>query len=70
MKNVGFDEDLDLWVDFQDLFIELYNGHRDTLDKLGFEDADLLLNVVNDLNHDNILLSIAFGEVIYDYMAE
>ena len=70
LKNLGYDENLDLWVEFQDLFIELYYAHRQALDDLTFEDIDVLLNVVNDLNPDNILLSIAFGEVIYDYMAE
>ena len=70
LKNLGYDENLDLWVEFQDLFIELYYAHRQALDDLTFEDIDVLLNVVNDLNHDNIILSIAYGEVIYDYMAE
>lgn len=70
LKMAGYNESSDLWVPFREAFVELYNGHRQFLDDSGLEEIDILLNVVNDLNPDNILLSIAFGEVIYDYMAE
>lgn len=70
LKIAGNDEGLEVWVELKEVFMDIYNAHRQALDDLGFEEIDVLLNIVNDLNHDNIIVSIAYGEVIYDYVTE
>lgn len=63
-------ESKDAWETVKDNMTVMSDSIRDLIDTLELEDVMLLVNVLNDQNHDNVLLSITEGVVIYDAMAE
>lgn len=70
MKAAGMDENQEQWTNIKNAYIIFYNELRGILDEAGFEDNPLMVNLINDQEYENVLLSIAFGEIFYDCMAE
>lgn len=60
----------DEWDDLRAGMISFSDSLNNLIDSLGRDDVPSLLNVLNDLNHDNVLLSVLDGVVIYDVMDE
>lgn len=58
------------WEILKENMVTLSNSISDIIDTAGRTDVYLMLNLLNDLNHDNLLLSATEGVVIYDVMAE
>lgn len=69
-KYAGYDENYEPWVEVKTNFVFLCNSIYDSAIEFGMEDPVITLIVLNDQNHDNILLGITNGVVIYDVMAE
>ncbi|MBD5151194.1 MAG: hypothetical protein HDT16_01565 [Oscillibacter sp.] len=59
-----------LWETLKESMIDVCNSTCDLIDTAGREDVSFLLNILNDTNHENVLLSITEGVVIYDVMEE
>lgn len=59
-----------MWMDeWDDLVSHMKNyctGIKEKVSKWGFSDTSIVVNILNDLDHEKILLSILDGEVIYD----
>ena len=45
---------------------EMCRGVKESVAELGFPDTPVMVNLLNDLDHEKTLLSILDGEVIYD----
>lgn len=58
------------WSDLRESMVSFSNSISNLIDTVGREDVSSCLNILNDLNHDNVLLSVSEGVVIYDVMAE
>lgn len=70
-KSLGKGADSEDWVIVKDSFVELYNLVYQSLETFGMKDPSLMMNIVNDLNHDNYLLIVGEGgTIIYDVLAE
>lgn len=69
-KLMGKDQNYKPWADMKDNMIYMCNSTKELLEALGYDDTLVMLNLVNDLNTDNVLLTILNGVVIYDVMAE
>lgn len=69
-KAAGYDENYSEWVAMKESTIECSDGIMNLMKESGMEDAVLMFNVLNNQNHDNILLSLINSIVIYDVMAD
>ena len=69
-KNAGFDENFAEWVGVKDSMVELCNTIVDSAAHFGLDNIVVTVNTLNDLNHDNILLMVMNGVVVYDIMAD
>lgn len=58
-----------IWEENKQILLESYEKTYSILETAGMKDPSLMLNVVNDLNHDYILLSIINHQVVYDALA-
>lgn len=54
------------WNEMRDNLINMCQSARDMLDEAGYTDVTVTLNLLNDMNQDNTLLSVMDGVVIYD----
>lgn len=62
----GNEELQDAWNDMRENMRKMCQAARDSLDKSGFENVSVTLNLQNDMNEDNVLLSVVDGVVVYD----
>lgn len=62
----GNQECIDSWNQMVENEIELCSGMKELADNFGRSDITIMLNVLNDLNTENVLLSIVNGSVFYD----
>jgi hypothetical protein len=69
-KLSGYDENYEPWVEAKDNFAGLCSSIYDSAIEFGMKDPVITLSVLNDQNHDNVLLMIMNGAVVYDVMAE
>lgn len=61
---------LKTWAETKQTFIYLYGNVQDFLKTSGMEKPVLMMNVVNDQNHDDIVLSVYENVVIYDAITQ
>ena len=54
------------WNELSDNMEGLCSSVSDSIEAFGIEGIPVMINVVNDANHDNVLLSVLNGVVIYD----
>lgn len=66
----GNDNYKETWETAKANTVSLAKSICDLVDTSGYTDVFVTLNVLNDLNHDNVLLSIFEGIVIFDVMAQ
>lgn len=62
----GNEELRDQWDDMRKNMRQMCQSSRDALDQAGLDDVSVTLNLVNDMNQDNTLLTIVDGVVVYD----
>lgn len=60
----------ELWGTLKETMVDVCNATCELIDTAGRKDVTFLLNMLNDLNHENVLLSITDGIVIYDIMED
>ena len=70
IQQAGGGSDHESWFQMKEGMKTLYNSLDNLLDSEGYKDTTLVLNVLNDLNHDNVLLTMADGVFVYDLLAE
>lgn len=58
------------WMGAKDGTLALAKSLEEVLDSAGYSDMNVALNFANDQNHDNALLSIYNGDIVYDVLAE
>ena len=69
-KLAGYDESYGPWVTLKESMTTRSNSIFDFIKTCGVEDPSLLINVINDQNKDNTLLSMLNGVIIYDALAD
>jgi hypothetical protein len=62
----GVDEVAESWGNLRESMVNLCNTIQDEVTDMGYPDTPVMLNLVNDQNTDNVLLSIYNGIVLYD----
>lgn len=70
LKKIGADENYEDWRDVKDSFINIERKMQDVCESYNRYDIDTMVNVLNDKNTDNVLLSVFNGTVIYDAMTK
>lgn len=68
--SVGGEESEKQWNFVKESMLNLSDSIWGVIDAAGREDISLLLNVLNDVNQENMLLSIMEGIIIYDVMKD
>lgn len=68
-KASGYDDTYEPWVTMRDNMVTLCNSISDAAEALGASGKYVIVNVANDANEDNTLLTIMNGVVVYDVMA-
>lgn len=58
------------WQEVKDSLLYAYGNARNLLNGIGLDDASLMINMLNDNNHDYTLLSIFDGRIVYDVANE
>lgn len=69
-KAAGSKWDSTTWDTMRKNMLDMYNAIYSMLESTGISEPTLMFSLVNDQNHDNVFLGIAYGIVIYDVMAE
>lgn len=69
-KTQGKGEDYEPWAEMRDAMVGMCNAASKLMETFGYPDILVMVNVVNDQNTDNVLLSILNGIVVYDVLAE
>lgn len=62
----GSQETVELWEELKDNMVTLCNSMVDVLEAANLKDAVVMVNILNDQNMDNTLLSVVNGVVVYD----
>lgn len=65
----GHDETSEPWATYRETVLNFYFLFEDVIAANGRTDLELMVNLVNDRNYNNYLLSVYRGEIIYDEMA-
>ena len=61
---------LPAWEESKTSLMNLYEQTYALIEQAGMKDPALMINVVNDLNHDYTLLAIIDHQIVYDVLAE
>ena len=69
MQTSGYGENYEPWVEFRDAAVSLCNDLAVSADTCGLKNYSIILNVLDDQNHDITLLSINNGAITYDCMS-
>lgn len=69
LQESGTDSDLAQWTELTSGFTEASAGMREVLDMYGYTDVAGVVNLLDDTNAGNRLLSISDGEITYDVLA-
>lgn len=64
----GNDSYQETWDTVKANFVSLSESISELVDTVGYADVYVTINILNDLNHDNVLLSVFEGIVIFDVM--
>lgn len=70
LKDFGIDETYDGWVEFKNGMMTTYDAARDAVDISGGKEIPIVLNVVDENDHNKVFLTIESREVTFDIMAE
>lgn len=68
MAKLGNDKYLKDWEEIKEIFKGTSKDFSEAKTTMGLENYIVMLNLVNDENHDNMLLSYANGTLIYDFV--
>ncbi|MGN0629263.1 MAG: hypothetical protein ACI4IW_06505 [Oscillospiraceae bacterium] len=68
-SSLGYDETYEPWASNREALLNLYFLFEELIADNGREDIVLMVNLVNDTNYDNCLLSAYRGEIVYDELA-
>ena len=68
--NAGYDETYEPWAEMRDNVVYMADTIYEFVKLLVREDCVVAVMVLNDQNHDNLLIGITNGEVTYDILAE
>ena len=68
--NAGYDETYEPWAEMRDNVVYMADTIYEFVKLLVGEDCVVAVMVLNDQNHDNLLIGITNGEVTYDILAE
>lgn len=69
LKSSGL-SDAAMWNELKESFVKLCNSMVGVCKASGRDDISVALNIKNDINKDNTLLSVFNGVVVYDVMEE
>ena len=69
-KSLGYDENYEPWEVAKENMVGMCDTIYDSAVEFGMDDPVISVIVLNDQNHDNILLMIMNGVVVYDAMAD
>lgn len=58
------------WTTLKNGMAALSTSIQNLIDTCGYPDVTLTLNVLNDQNHENTLLTLLEGNIIYDALAQ
>lgn len=68
LKAIGENENNKDWVTIKENLMKIYNQIIGTMSQYGYTKETCALYLVNTKNHDNILLMIHGGAIVYDCM--
>lgn len=69
-KAYGYDENYESWSNVRTSIIDMCNVFSDYAVTFGLDNYPITVAVLDDRNHDIVMLNIKSGEISYDYMAE
>jgi len=69
IQAAGGNADSPQWVELKNNFLSLSESIQNLIDASGREDVVLSLNLMNDVNRDNVLLTLLDSAVFYDALA-
>ena len=67
-KSAGYDETNTDWVSIKETMMTMYQSNVDLMKTLGVENPNSYLNLVNDKNYGEVLVSIYNGEFVLDVL--
>ena len=68
--NNGGDENDEDWKYMKDNMIEMSDSFLELAQQMGPSDINIIINILNDQNHDKVLLVLQNSEITYDVLAE
>ena len=69
-KAMGYDASYQPWIEARNAMIGLCNTISDSCKTFGLDDILVTVITLNDANHDNTIMMVMNGVVIYDAMAD
>ncbi|RKJ38496.1 zinc ribbon domain-containing protein [Acutalibacter sp. 1XD8-33] len=69
IQEAGGDTNHPNWVEVKTALSSMYSSFTNLLETGGYPAYPVVINAINDLNHENTLLTIANGEIVYDVLA-
>lgn len=70
IMNNGGDENDEDWKYMKDNMIEMSDSFLELAQQMGPSDINIIINILNDQNHDKVLLVLQNSEITYDVLAE
>lgn len=70
IQQTNSQETRQIWQETKNNFVSMHSGMKKLLDTVGMQEAFVEIDIVNDTNHDNVLLMIMNGSVVYDFLAQ
>lgn len=69
MAKMGQKKYVEDWETLKEIFKNTSKDFTEAKNKMELDDMMIMFNLVNDLNHDNILLSYVNNVLFYDFVA-
>lgn len=70
IQSAGGGADNEDWVALKDSMLSMYNSLKELVETVGRSDVHLAINLLNDQNTDNVLLTALDGYFIYDVLSQ
>lgn len=68
-KATGLDEKYEPWIDVKNAQLELYGAIYEISQTIGIDGIEINMCIIDDQNHDSVVLVISDGVILYDYLA-
>lgn len=70
LKSFGLDETTSEWAEARNNMVLMCDSCIEMIETFGINDPDVTLNLLDDTNHNNIIIIVKNGVVVYDALAE